>query len=153
MRGSYQPFSSWKSATNMWSVKIWPKPSSLSLGLVLSVVARLIRIGSFMGAPFASEDDRLAVQAEDLAVHVGDLAQRPVVLDRVDQARHHVVAAAARLRELLEPLLHARPVARALEAADALDLLALHRLVDLQVLDRRLLGHRVLVDADRHLVA
>ena len=43
--GSYQPFSSWKSATNMWSVKMVPKPSSLSRGFGFFWVARVIRIG------------------------------------------------------------------------------------------------------------
>jgi hypothetical protein len=51
MRGSYHPFSSWKSATNMWSVKTVPKVSSLSLGLGFLVVARVTRIGSLMIVP------------------------------------------------------------------------------------------------------
>src|SRR5215471_17300753 len=46
MRGSYQPFSSWKSITNMWSVKTVPKVRSLSFGFCFFTVACVIRIGS-----------------------------------------------------------------------------------------------------------
>jgi hypothetical protein len=48
MRGSYQPFSSWKFMTNMWSVKTRPNPSSESFGFFFSVVARVILIGSIL---------------------------------------------------------------------------------------------------------
>src|SRR5262245_27672797 len=51
MRGSYQPFSSWKSATNMWSVNTVPKVRSLSFGFGFIVVVRVILIGSLMTLP------------------------------------------------------------------------------------------------------
>src|SRR5262245_39801692 len=147
MRGSYQPFSSWKSATNMWSVKSWPKPRSASLGLLLSVAVLLILIGSDM-IRLLSKNDRLAVEPVDLPIHVGDLAQRYVVLHGVDQHRHDVVAVAARLGELLQTPLDPRLVARGLHPLHALDLLELDALVDTQELDGLLLGHHVLVHAD-----
>src|SRR4029453_18752703 len=109
MRGSYQPFSSWKSATNMWSVKICPKPRSPSFGLVLSVVARVILMGSVMSQPppgltsptvghegarrqikARSKNNGLPIQAEHLAVHVGDLPERDDVLHRLHETRHTV---------------------------------------------------------------
>src|SRR4029450_4230009 len=96
----------------MWSVKIWPKPSSPSLGCFLGVAVLLTRIGSMAIALSPLEDDRLAVQPEDLAVHLGDLAQRDVVLHRVHQYRHHVAALATGLRQLLEPWRHPGGVPR-----------------------------------------
>src|SRR5207249_5877055 len=63
---------------------------------------------------------------------VRDLAETHVVLDRVDQDRHDVALLAARVGQLLEAALDLRAVARGLEAADALDLLALDGRVDLQ---------------------
>src|SRR5262245_38919986 len=98
------------------------------------------------------KDDGFAIQAKTLPVYVRNLAEARVVLHRVDQHRHHVALAAARLGQLLEPPLHLGGVARGLEAADALDLLVLDRRVDLQVVDGTLLRHRVLVDADDDLL-
>src|SRR4030095_5426204 len=133
MRGSYQPFSSWKSARNMWSVKLWRKPSSPSLGCFLGFAVLLTRIGSMAIALSPLEDDRLAVQPEDLAVHLGDLAQRDVVLHRVQQYRHPVDALATGLRPLLEPSLHPGGVPRCLDLHRPLPLLALDGVVDLEV--------------------
>src|SRR5262249_55413876 len=149
-RGSYQPFSSWKSATNMWSVNTVPKVRSASLGFGLCAVAFTIRMASVM-VLLLLEDDRFSIEAEDLTVHVGDLAQRHIVLDRVHEHGHHVLAAPADLGELLEAPLHPSHVARGLEAAHALDLLALHLLVEAEKLHRPLLGHHVLVHAHHHL--
>src|SRR5215475_7935633 len=73
-RGSYQPFSSWKSATNMWSVNTVPKVRSASLGFGLCAAAFTIRMASVM-VLLLLEDDRFPIEAEDLTVHVGDLAQ------------------------------------------------------------------------------
>src|SRR5262249_58430610 len=120
-RGSYQPFSSWKSATNIWSVKTVPKPSSPSFGFGLCVDALTTRIASVI-ALLLLEDDWFPIQAEDLPVHVGHLAQRDVVLDRLHEDRHHVVPVPARLRELLQPSLHLRHVARGLPRLHAFDL-------------------------------
>src|SRR5687768_16756044 len=47
-RGSYQPFSSWKFATNMWSVKTLPKARSLSLGFAFFAAVFVILIASLM---------------------------------------------------------------------------------------------------------
>src|SRR4029450_5088924 len=152
MRGSYQPFSSWKSARNMWSVKIWPKPSSPSLGFFLSVVALLIRMGSIVMMSLL-EDHGLAIKPEHLPVHVRDLAERDVVLHRVHQDRHHVPAVTTRFRELLEPALALGGVTRRLDPADSLDLLALDGVVDLEDGQRPLLGHHVLVHAHHRLLA
>src|SRR2546427_4805920 len=49
--------------------------------------------GSFSSA--ASEDDRLAIDAEHLTVHVGNLPEAHIVLHRVDEDRHYVPAVAA----------------------------------------------------------
>src|SRR5262245_10927458 len=113
----------------MWSVKTVPKPSSASFGLGLRVDALTTLIASDIVPPssVSLEDDRFPVQTEDLPVHIGHLAQRDVVLDRVHEDRHHVVAVPARLRELLEPPLHLCHVARGLPRLHALDLRALHR--------------------------
>src|SRR5204862_6590780 len=100
-----------------------------------------------------SKDNRLAVEAKDLAVHVGDLTETGIIFHRVHQDRHHVAAVAARVRQLLEPPLDAAHVARGLEAADALDLLGFHALVAAEAVDRLLLFHHVLVDAHRDLLA
>src|SRR2546428_5777474 len=106
--------------------------------------------GSFPSA--ALEDYGLAVEPEHLTVHVRDLAEAHIVLHRVDEHRHHVSPLAARLGQLLEPPLDLRPVARGLEAPDALELLALDGRVELEIVDGALLRHHVLVDADDDLV-
>src|SRR5918993_1919703 len=124
----------------MWSVKSTPKPRSLSLGLSFFVAAFVILIASFMSAP--SENYRLAVEPEHLAVDVADLAHARVVLHGVDQHGHDVVTVAAGVRELLESPLHARHVAGGLEAPHLVDLLGLHRLVDAQEVDRPPFRHR-----------
>src|SRR5437899_2989186 len=154
--------------TNMWSVKTVPNASSLSLGFVFFVAARLILIGSLISSPpsptnatasstsFSSaalEDYRLAVEPERLTVYVGDLAEARVVLHGVDEHRHHVLSPAARVDQLLEPPFDLRPVARGFDALDALDLLALDGRVDLEVVDGAHLRHHVLVDPDDDLVA
>src|SRR5207302_2735778 len=89
--------------------------------------------GNEADGPFSSsssKDNRLPIQPKDLAVHVGDLTETGIVLHRVHQDRHHVAAVAARIRQLLEAPLDAAHVARGLEAADPLDLLGFHALVD-----------------------
>src|SRR6266571_489983 len=115
----------------MWSVKTFPKPSSASFGFGLCVDALTTLIASDM-VLLLLEDDRFPVETEDLPVHVGHFAQGNVVLDRVHEDGHHVVAVPARLRELLEPPLHLCNIARCLSRPHALDLLALHRLVELR---------------------
>src|SRR5947199_1132159 len=64
----------------------------------------------------ASEDDRLAIDAEHLTVHVGNLAEAHIVLHRVDEDRHHVPAVAAGVGQLLEPALDLGGITRRLEA-------------------------------------
>src|SRR5439155_25124004 len=146
--------------TNMWSVKTVPNDSSLSFGFGFFTLARLILIGSLMFCPLVrrrgasscsppgrirarrsggdppadfSENDGLTIEPKGLAIHVGDLAQAHVILHRVDQHGHHVVATAARVGQLLEPALDLPQVAGGLEALDALDLVVLDRGVDLEV--------------------
>src|SRR6266567_8908411 len=70
--------------------------------------------GSFSSA--ASEDDRLAIDAEHLTVHVGNLTEAHIVLHRVDEDRHHVPAVAAGVGQLLEPALDPGDITGRLEA-------------------------------------
>src|SRR5215510_4561445 len=112
----------------MWSVNTVPKVRSASVGFGLCAAAFTIRMASVM-VLLLLEDDRFPIEAEDLTVHVGDLAQRHVVLDRVYEDRHHVLTAAADLGELLEAPFHLGHVARGLEPAYALHLLALHAFI------------------------
>src|SRR5262245_43583617 len=51
-----------------------------------------------------SDPRRVAVNAEDLAEHVRDLAHRASDLHRGDDRRHQVRAAAGRIAYVLEPL-------------------------------------------------
>src|SRR5439155_10167390 len=152
IRGSYQPFSSWKSITNRWSVNTVPKVRSRSLGFGFFVAARVILIGSLM-ASLTLENDRLAVEPEHLTINVRDLAEAYVVLHRLDEDRHDVPGLTARVGELPEPPLHLRHVPRRLEAPDPVDLLELDGFADLQVRDRARFRHHVLVDAHDHLLA
>src|SRR5215510_11357650 len=139
----------------MWSVKTVPKDKDLTFGLSFLFVVFVIRIASVMTLPLPlpSEDYRLAIEPEHLSVHVGDLAETRVVLHRIYQHRHDVAAVATGVGELLEPALDAAQVARGLEARRALDLLGLDLLVDSEIVDRLLVLHDVLVDADGDLVA
>src|SRR5262245_29289578 len=134
----------------MWSVNTVPKVRSASVGFGLCAAAFTIRMASVM-VLLLLEDDRFPIEAEDLTVHVGDLAQRHVVLDRVYEDRHHVLTAAADLGELLEAPFHLGHVARGLEPAYALHLLALHAFIKTEELHRPLLRHHVLVHAQHPL--
>src|SRR5262245_20570896 len=98
----------------MWSVNTLPKARSLSFGLSFLFVVFVIRIASVMTLPLPlpSKDYRLAIEPEHLSIHVRDLAETRVVLHRIHQNRHHVVAVATGVGELLEPALHAAHVAR-----------------------------------------
>src|SRR5215510_7650905 len=134
----------------MWSVNTVPKVRSASLGFGLCAAAFTIRMASAM-ALLLLEDDRFPIEAEDLTVHVGDLAQRHVVLDRVHEDGHHVLAAAAGLGELLEAPFYLGHVARGLEPTHALHLLALHAFIETEELYWPLLRHHVLVHTHHHL--
>src|SRR5260370_4909493 len=101
----------------------------------------------------ALKDDGLAVEPEDLAIDVRELAQAHGILDGVDEHRHHVAAVTTGLRALLEARRHLLAVARGLHPLHPLDLLQLHPLVDPEIVDRALLGHRVLVHADDDLLS
>src|SRR5260221_5794597 len=70
------------------------------------------------------ENRGLEVGREDLAHDVGDLADRGVRLDRVDQGRHHVPAVGAGLAQGMERGPYGLAVARAAELLDGLLLLA-----------------------------
>src|SRR5262245_24906952 len=87
------------------------------------------RLGAIAATLPASKDDRFAIEAKHLAVHVGHLAQAHVVLDGIDEHRHHVAAALAGVGELLEALVHAGRVAAGLHAPHRLDLLPLDGVV------------------------
>src|SRR5262245_20129079 len=115
---------------------------------VVVVILASSRIATCSG----SEDDGLAIEPEDPAVHIGDLTQAHVVLDGVDQDRHHVPATRAGIGQLLEPSLHPGRVATGLDPPDGLDLLRLDRLVQAQIVDGLLVGHGVFVDAHHYLL-
>src|SRR5260370_40809814 len=58
-----------------------------------------------------SEEDRLAIDAEDLLERGHDLAFGRIRLDTIEQSRHQVVAAASGRLQLLEAMRDARVVA------------------------------------------
>src|SRR5215831_4285968 len=95
-----------------------------------------------------SEDDGLAIAAERLAIHVGDLAQGRVRLDGVHQDRHEVLAVTTRVRDPPELVGDLGRAARRLHGAHALHLLPLEGLVEPEVRDRRLVGLNVAVHTD-----
>src|SRR5262245_32134077 len=85
-----------------------------------------------------SEDDRLPVASERLAVHRCGRSPGRERLDRVHQDRHEVLALPAGVGDPPELARDLGLVPRCLRRLEALHLLALERLVEPEVRDRRL---------------
>src|SRR5262245_39336055 len=97
-----------------------------------------------------SEDDGFSVAPERLAVDVGNLAEGSVGLDRVHEHRHQILPLPARVRDPAQLVCNLRLAARRLGGPNPLHLLALERLVEPEVRDRRLVGLRVAIHAHHH---
>src|SRR5580765_3421329 len=69
-----------------------------------------------------SKDDGFPVTPERLAVHVGDLPDRRVRLDRVHEDRHEVLPVPARVRDPAQLVGDLGGIPRRLDRANALDL-------------------------------
>src|SRR5262249_52906655 len=91
----------------------------------------------------ASNPGGIAILAEGLAEHVGDLAHRDALLHRGEDRRHDVVAALARIADAPRGVARLGAVARLLPRPYAIGLLPLDVGIDLQDRDRALLGHLV----------
>src|SRR5262245_55554941 len=122
----------------------WPS----SPGLAIRMRSRRSDTGGL------SDPGRIAVDAEDLAEDVGDLADRTLGVRRRDHGRHEIVALLGRSPDGGEPLAHGGLIALPLAGPDAFDLAALDLVVDAQDLEgRRALLALVLIDADDDLLA
>src|SRR5437870_3454967 len=93
----------------------------------------------------------IAVDAEDLAEHVGNFADSAVPLYCVKDGRHEVTAVVSRLLHARERYLHCCRMTRQLALTHALRLLALDRIADPQEFQRRRFVHVILIDADHDL--
>src|SRR6266404_1842272 len=120
----------------------WPSRPGLATRI------RSVRAG---GTP--SHPRGVAIDAELLAIDVADLAERDAILHGGDERRHQVLTVATGAADRVEA--RARPclIARRLERAYARRLPLLERGIDAQQVDRRLVAHLILVDADHHLLA
>src|SRR5262245_42845133 len=105
------------------------------------------------GRTALSEPGRVAVLPEDLAVDVGDLAERAPRLDRSDERRHQVLARARRVAHPSQRLARSGGVALALHAPHPIRLPRLHLERHAPQLGGSLLGDLVAVHAHHRLLA
>src|SRR3990172_891417 len=130
----------------------WPSRPGLatSTRIFLSVISSL-RPLRLCGERYLGHGD-FFVGAEDGAEGVADFAQGGVGAHAVEDARHRVLVAAGGGLQILECLGDAAVVALAPHLGKPFTLLASHRLVNLENLQRRLLSSHIVVDADDDLL-
>ena len=96
----------------------------------------------------ASHDHRLLIHPENLAQHIGDLLQRSISLDRVEDEGHHVLRAVGCLAQRVERNTHPLVIARAAQLPQARNLPALAVGIEFEDRDRQRRIDRVFVHAD-----
>src|SRR5260370_42431030 len=82
--------------------------STLAVSRMTAAIPAMIRPAREKRILIISEEDRLAVDAEDLLERGHDLARGDVRLDAIQQPRHQVIAAASARLQPPQAMTHAR---------------------------------------------
>src|SRR5262249_12739541 len=148
------------------AITLAPRSCPSSPGLAITTLSFRIRVADGTGdwiwltsgmlvvprSPSPSDDRNFLVLAPHLAERVACLADCGVRADSVEDWRHQVLCRLRRLTQTIERAPDGVVVARPAQRLELHQLLVRGRLVDVENLDRRLVGLDEVVDADDHLV-